>query len=59
MQRRRSQTNEHDILVRRANSIGRGLKESDGDGNCGIHSVVDQLNQQGSHASLQSVQQEM
>ena len=45
-----------EILVQRATSIGRPLKEKLGaDGHCGIYSAVDQLQQQGFNASLQSL----
>ena len=56
MQRRtRSISNEFFLLVQRAASIGRRLKDVQGDGQCGIHSIVDQLQQQGLHVTMQSV----
>ena len=49
-------TGAHDILVQRATSIGRHLKENlGGDGHCGIYSAVNQLQQQGFNATLQSL----
>jgi len=49
-------TGSHDILVQRVTSIGRRLQENlGGDGHCGIYSAVDQLQQQGFNASLQSL----
>ena len=44
---------EHHILVQRATSIGRRLKELGGNGHCGIYSAADQLQQQGLNATLQ------
>jgi len=56
MQRRtRSKSNEVLLLVQRAASVGRRLKDVEGDGHCGIHSIVDQLQQQGLHVTMQSV----
>jgi len=46
---------EHDILVQRATSIGRRLKEFGADGHCGIYSAADQLQQQGFNATLPSL----
>ena len=55
MQRRtRSNSNEGFLLVQRAASVGRRLKDVQGDGHCGIHSIVDQLQQQGLHVTMQS-----
>ena len=49
-----------EILVQRATSIGRPLKEKLGaDGHCGIYSAVDQLRQQGFNATLQSLRTEV
>ena len=42
---------EHHILVQRATSIGRRLKELGGNGHCGIYSAADQLWQQGFNAT--------
>ena len=36
-------------------SVGQRLKDVQGDGHCGIHSIVDQLQQQGLHVTMQSV----
>jgi len=56
MQRRTcSNSNEVFLLVQRAASVGRRLKDVQGDGHCGIHSIADQLQQQGLHVTMQSV----
>jgi len=54
----RSNSSEDAILAQRASSVGRRLKDVPGDGHCGIHAVVNQLQQQGLHATLQSVREE-
>ena len=59
MQRRtRSNSSELAILVQRAASVGRGLKDVQGDEHCGMHAIVDQLQQQGFLVKLQSVRED-
>ena len=59
MQRRtRSNSSEDAILAQRASSVGRMFKDVPGDGHCRIHVVVDQLQYQGLHATLQFVREE-
>ena len=59
MQRRtRSNSSELAILVQRAASVGRGLKDVQGDEHCGMHAIVDQLQQQGFLVNLQSVRED-
>jgi len=53
--RTRSNSNKKFLLVQRAASIRRRLKDVQGDGHCGIHSIVDQLQQQGFRVTMQSV----
>jgi len=56
MQRRtRSNSNEVLLLVQRAASVRRRLEDVQGDGHCGIHSIVDQLQQQSLLVTMQSV----
>ena len=56
MQRRtRSNSNQVVLLVQRAATIERCLKDVQGDGHCGIHSIVNQLQQQGLHVTMHSV----